>query len=177
MPTVKRRFNSEVFVSISALIVSVCALVVTIRQTIIAQAQLNGSVWPNLLISNQTPNNEAYTLLMTNQGIGPAIIHKIEVVHQGVAYADPLSLTQKNLLSVEYAGITPGRVVKAGEEVRLIVCQQDSVLAKKLGYLFRRDQTVIKLIYSDVYGNCWESDGLRYKPVDDCPPIEEMKID
>lgn len=76
----------EILVSISSLIIALCALVFTIWQTYIQRAHNRLSVKPHLFTftTKDRHNNLArLQILLKNNGLGPAFINKFQVYYKG----------------------------------------------------------------------------------------------
>jgi len=76
----------EILVSISSLIIALCALVFTIWQTYIQRAHNRLSVKPHLFtFTTKDRNNNLARLqvLLKNNGLGPAFINKFQIYYKG----------------------------------------------------------------------------------------------
>jgi len=65
-----------------ALLISVLALVVSIRETNLLQEQQRAMVWPYLMVGVQY-SSEGFAIEVRNNGIGPALVHSVEVSNEG----------------------------------------------------------------------------------------------
>lgn len=94
MPIRRKPFSIETIIAIAATITSVCALVVAVYQTRLTREQQLNSVWPYVLISESVDMNQQLTIVVTNSGIGPAIIDDVRIVYKGKEYVSPVALTK-----------------------------------------------------------------------------------
>src|SRR6478672_2162589 len=98
-PIVRRKwFNIELLLGISATLLSLCALVVSIFQTnlareqnAIAREQQQASVWPHIQ-AVYSQNNDDFGWTIINNGVGPAIVKSLTLTYQGKAYKDAHAL-------------------------------------------------------------------------------------
>ncbi len=61
-----------------ALLISVLALVVSIRETNLLQEQQRAMVWPYLMVGVHY-DGDGFAIEAKNNGIGPALVHSVEV--------------------------------------------------------------------------------------------------
>lgn len=181
MTPTRRRINIELLLGISAIFLSLAALVVSIFQTKIAREQQQASVWPSLMIGS-SHNKDYFSFVMINNGVGPAVIRKFEIIYAGKAYTRPIEILYdytkdvNKIGAVTYSAVVPNLVLKAGEEKFMIESKGDLLTAGQLAELFDSGKCKLNVVYSDVYGNCWQSDGLNNEPLSDCPPSEKVKF-
>ncbi|MCB0641792.1 MAG: hypothetical protein KDC44_09145, partial [Phaeodactylibacter sp.] len=78
----RQRLSSGVVISIAAIIVSVCALFISIFEVRIMREQQHAMAWPYI---EWLPGyaEERLTLTVENKGIGPAVIKKIKMEVEG----------------------------------------------------------------------------------------------
>ncbi|RRB07363.1 hypothetical protein [Larkinella rosea] len=175
----KKTLNIELLLGLSATFLSVAALIVSIFQTRIAREQQHATVWPYVqLTSDHLDNN--LILLLKNNGIGPALIKKVEFGYRGKSDASHINLlneienAQASQDSVRKAGrfwndIRPGDVVKAGDEIELYKVLKNNYLANFMSDVIADSTFRFRITYSDVYGNCWLLDHGKVTQLNDCP--------
>jgi len=155
------RVNYELWLTVSAVVISVCALVVSVLQTRIAREQQTASVWPRLMLDADVLERN-FSISVVNQGVGPAIIRDVSIQYQGKDYDD---LSQLLLNTAGRAGggfftatLAPEMVLKSGDEVNLFALTRgDEATSFRLRNLVYRDDSFrYEVVYSDVYGNCWK---------------------
>lgn len=76
MSSPKKTFNADRIVAFTAILISVCALVVSFYEVRIMRTQQEASVWPFVLIG-QNYNSEGFAITAMNKGIGPAKIESL----------------------------------------------------------------------------------------------------
>jgi hypothetical protein len=168
----RRRISVELLLGISATLLSLCALVVTVVQTQIFREQQRASVWPYLQIGNSRLDQK-FTLAVENKGVGPAVIKRVEVSYRGKAYADHVAVLNPELVNFTgarfFARLRPGDVVKAGEEMRLFQIDRDNAKADRLSAIVDDPTFLLRITYADVYKNCWLTDPQTVTALSRCP--------
>lgn len=184
--TPERNFaiNRDMVVAASALFISLCALVVSIMQVQIESQQLKASVWPRLglmLNSNSLPPYQFHWEVI-NKGVGPALIHKMELSHKGTTYANmkellyalaPDSLRQLPAWeSVGYGVFFPNDIMQEDEHFNVVKFPQDRALTQWIIptqlELMKDPHFVFRITYGDVYGNCWLLDKYQAVEIGTC---------
>ena len=85
----RMKWDTDRIVSISAMLVGLGSLFIVLYQTTLMREQAKASVLPYLLIAYNTNNDGSYIALL-NAGLGPALIDRVRVIHQGKAFdGDP----------------------------------------------------------------------------------------
>jgi hypothetical protein len=158
---------------VSATLLSLCALVVAIIQTRIAREQQHASVWPYLQIGSARLER-AFTMVLENKGVGPAVIRQVEVARGGQPAPTLTALLNREIPDFEgprfFVALRPGDVVKAGETLRLFHIDRDSARADHLQAFVEDAGFLMRVTYADVYGNCWRSSTRGVAPLPRCPP-------
>ena len=173
MPPPKNRINVELHLSLSAIFLSLAALVVSIFQTKIARDQQHASVWPRIVTSSDVIDLNFY-FRIANQGVGPAIIKSIDTFYKGRRYAtlSELLFHQTGRLNggYLYGDLEPETVLKAGDEHELFkLTRNDEPLTYKLAQVVRDSSFHLRIQYTDVYGNCWLLDRNKVTELGKCP--------
>jgi hypothetical protein len=167
----KDRITVELLLGITATLLSLGALVVTVVQTAIAREQQRASVWPYLLIDDGRFDDKI-TVRVENKGVGPALVRQVMVTSRGQP-----APTLKSLLNSQIPGYTgprltgalsPGSVLKSGEELILFQIDRDAKSADRLESFLAEPTFVLRVVYSDVYGNCWAATSRAVEPAR-CP--------
>lgn len=167
--TAKNRivWDSNKILSVSAILVSFMTFLVLIYQTTIMREQQLLSVYPYLTLFNQGSQTNNYRFVMNNQGIGPAVLDKIEISYKGkvTPYQDIVSFVLdhseaiSSLNNVLHSNIYPGRLVPAGEIFSIFEVkdsyEESVVLRSEIDRLLKEGLTW-KITYSSVYSEQWE---------------------
>ncbi len=168
---------------------------IILYQTNLIRKEQKASVMPSITIGytinlkNGTIREE---LSMLNQGIGPAFIKSVEIISYGeVLKKDPyayLSATAAKGETKNFNIIFPGRIIPAGEKIRLYEKETSKESQIILGNTFHfpydvsnpildalltdssgtAEKAIIRIIYSNVYDDSWEfrSDEPSPKSID-----------
>jgi hypothetical protein len=162
--------NTEKIVAISAIIVSICALGVSILQTKIMQTQQEKAAWPHIRWYTQTgwemDSTGTFKITVTNKGIGPALIKKVEIVLDSYRYT---SDSIENVLRKMYNGPIGG--VSQINFNQTVMLPNDAVdffefTDKRQAFEFAKiynnvyetsEKFDIIIHYEDVYGNAFVS--------------------
>jgi len=178
--------NPQMIIALALTIISVCALMVSVFQARVMQNQVNlmgeqsevmrnqakASVWPYLQIgvNKDLEKGEVkhYSLYISNQGTGPAIVKGVKVSSNGhvLKYWRELFdlLDPKGLLSHGIAQSNfNGKVIRAGEEVKILDLSNNLPLANV--FFENADKIQIELCYRSVFEEYWstKNPGVNWK--------------
>lgn len=169
----KQFWNSEKIVSMAAMFISICTLFTIIYQTTIFREQQYASVYPRLEIWNNG-GRENYQFTIVNTGIGPAFIEDVRIIHaDSVFQGDPArfaSFYMKTLgdsvrnMSYNYSNMPTGRLIRPGQEVRMITIEDSRRATQFFRKLFGNQTAKLEVVYSSVYGERWKLSGMSFNP-------------
>lgn len=150
-----------------AIIASLGTLFTIIYQTNIFRKQQYASVLPYLEIWNAR-NDDAYRLILINNGIGPAFIEDVKLIYKdSILQMDPADFVDEvikkedSLTRYGYSNISKGRLIPAGNSINLVQALEDSINSYILWSWFsggdttRVDYPEIEITYGSVYGEKW----------------------
>jgi len=168
----KFRFDVNVLLGLSAVFLSASALIVSIIQTTIFKEQQFATVWPYMQISAFYSGN-SYSYGLENKGVGPAIIKNFTYTYQGKNYSSTreafAAIFGGGAKGVGYSAITKDYVFKSGESIATLTLDMPDSLIQDYISKWESTDLTLNLIYSDVYGNCWElSNGVTIR-LESCP--------
>lgn len=119
--------STDRLVGISAIVISLCTLIIFIYQTELIREQSRLSVKPRIAFSssqNQKDSTYQFRQVMVNKGLGPAIIDSMALIYKGKYY----ELDMGDFLGTKFPNITDygvlarsttyvkGTTLRAGEE-------------------------------------------------------------
>ncbi|MEM7195525.1 MAG: hypothetical protein AAF402_11275 [Pseudomonadota bacterium] len=161
------RFGSNAVVTLAAILVSVCALAVSVYQAKIMRETQRASVWPFVEVLPSNTQNGGW-LGITNKGVGPAIIQTVylEVDGQPFRRWQTLfdALAPEDSINFTWSSVT-GRVLAPNEEVRAI--QLNPSDARRVAQII--GQMSFEICYCSVYDECWQTNlNRKTLPVDAC---------
>lgn len=162
----QKTWNSDKIVSISAILISLLTLCVSLYQTAMIRKQQRLSVLPYLSLGNYNTGGPNYKLILSNNGIGPAFIESVEVEYQNKTYPCDLPVflgkhlkdSVKNIKKMSHSNIYPGRMIPAGTTLPLLAIHNSQKDANKLVLLLRRlkEQGMqFRIVYRSVYEERW----------------------
>jgi hypothetical protein len=164
-------WTADRIIALSAMLISTCALVVSVLQTRIMQAQQEKSVWPNLSCTvvygwAQKDSIGDFSLIVKNNGIGPALVKDIVFTIDGKEYRNEQAseilsdLADESILSnsetqIHQSVILPGIAV---DVYKLTDDKQGYKMSKKYRKEYENTgRFKFRVHYEDVYGNTFVS--------------------
>jgi hypothetical protein len=161
-----RKPNYQLVISVAAIFLSLCGLLVSVYQARIARENQQMSVWPHLQIDIGHTNQD-FDFFVSNNGVGPALIRQTELRYAGKLMSDHITFYRslvRNQLSdslrlqeLRYQTLEMGDVLKAGEDRSLFMSKQNGSLADTLEKITMMDSAFRYCVtYSDVYNACWQ---------------------
>ena len=169
-----KKINPDRIVSISAIIVSVGTLLLILYQTNLIQKHQKASVMPSLFIGYGVSGEDDIkeTIWVSNQGLGPAFIENVNIIHEGEIYnTDPygyISTIESNDKSTYINRLNSGRIIPANEGITIYEKITDStskiVISNFFAFSYEIDRmpthninkAVIEIVYKNVYGDKWK---------------------
>lgn len=159
----KRRNIGQNIITFSVLLISICALVVSIYQSRVMRVQqdlmleqLKTSVWPRTEVIMRTGSIDAFEVTIENKGIGPAMVEQTRIKYKGEVITDLQTLLNKvthiNQISAYSSSVINGRVISPGEKVTMFSIQGDSA---QMDFNEKYREIEIDVCYSSVYGDYW----------------------
>lgn len=164
--------DPEYIVAFGIVLISVCALVVSIRQTsimseqrVLMHEQAKAAVWPRLGLGVTKSHDREdgrvtdYKILMSNAGVGPAIIKYVTVSYNGTLVNSWGNLFRKFEMPdsiptyISNSSIRQ-RIVRAGEQVRVLALTNNLQLAQV--YYEHSDKIEFEIFYESIYGDMWK---------------------
>lgn len=159
-----KKIDSSIVVSLCAIFISFLTLIFIIRQTNLMSVQQRAAVLPYLEVLSSSNTNDSivtdYSLLIKNNGLGPAFIKNVNVVYNGKEYegVDLINFVSDNLkmdyLQLSSSDIRIGTLIPSNGEI-LHLKTNDSVFATKLSKLLNSDKLKLKIEYASVYDDKW----------------------
>jgi hypothetical protein len=154
------------FVSASASLIAIAALVTAVYQTKLARDQARATVRPYLIVGNS--GNNGYARVVQNVGLGPAIIGAFDVRVDGhpmktwaeVADAMGVKLSWKGHATTTFR---PGIVAPQGATIDLLSLP-DSNDVRIFRQALNGHSLETRVCYCSLYGDCWQSNPASYFP-------------
>jgi hypothetical protein len=150
------RWDSNMIVAVSAVLIGVCALFVSIVQTNLQRKQSYAAAWPYLEIDTDMLDNQFY-FRVTNKGVGPAIVKQTQLTYKEKKYDSIVKLAKEiagkqDTFMPHYWDRLDKRVIAPQEEIDYLLLT-DSADAER----FRLELPNVKLriAYASVYDQLW----------------------
>ncbi|MBL7826911.1 MAG: hypothetical protein JNJ57_09800 [Saprospiraceae bacterium] len=159
-------------IALMATIISTCALLVSLYQANLARKSQLASVWPYLSIGGYGTANkgdQTWGIRLANNGLGPAIIEKIEVKYHGktyefqvfmdTLYMNNASLDSLSTLNYAINSIAKGTVLPAGanESWFSFDMKFNNHVPKKAASEIFLNRIELMVQYKSLYGERWIS--------------------
>ena len=159
--------SPQTMIALSAVILSVCGLFISMYEASLIREQQRASVWPNVEIQPSI-NTDSLKIFVENSGIGPARIMKASVTYRGDVkdnWRDLLDAFEFQRDDVsDYQSLIQGSVLPpdSGQELifRVTSAANDptSDLAIQMGRAILDGDINISVCYCSVYDECWTSE-------------------
>lgn len=144
----------EMLIAISAILFSVCALVVSITEVSIMRKQQKATVWPYLELL-PSYNESGFYVLMQNKGVGPAIVKSFILKFDGEIIKTwddfRMKLFGNDSVSITWSTIN-GQVIAPNEEIKIIIIESDRAARQAIRNFHRID---IEFCYSSIHNDYW----------------------
>jgi hypothetical protein len=181
MSKILEKLNTDRILSVTAILIGMMTLVVYFIQTRLIIDQQHAGVWPCVEISgtnfgDSTGIKEDFKINVTNKGIGPALIKKVEVKFRGKVYKEFCNVFEVATGSNNYSKSSlEGRTMASNETVNPIQISLSKEGHKFAQLFYNHDSIQTKIYYQSVYGKCFVSSGFDAKELPDCSILEEKK--
>lgn len=161
--------------------ISLLTLIVFIYQTNLIRQQQFMSVYPHLMMGNFGSNSVAYQYVLSNEGIGPAIITNISIKDKDHIYSDLTTYVNSQLTesdSVWYynTDLNVGQLIPAGTQITLFGLQNVEQTNKlnlpantikaaiKMREVLNKEDLLISIEYKSIYEEKWSINNLETSP-------------
>jgi hypothetical protein len=152
-PAKSRRLTAEMITAMTAVVIGVGAIGVSLYETTLIRQQLKGSSWPNIE-GGFSYSEEGFRYFLTNSGVGPARIQSAEITVDGNAVRDWGEFFERLGLDVSrYVTSYVARgALPAGAIHEVLVLDSEQPVDE---LYHQQDRVRISLCYCSVYDDCW----------------------
>jgi len=169
-PPKRKKIDRSLLIALIALLINVITVTVYLYQSMIMREQQYASAWPYLEWQSVYNQEDGYSLFVSNNGVGPAIIKNVEIMFDGQQMDNLKSVYDRILETSEYPYLSArvaNRVIPAGDQIRLM--QINDPMMSELAY-YRLDTADFRfrICYESIYGEGWTSSGHEVE-VSSCP--------
>ena len=157
-------WSSEKILSISAILVSIGTFAVFAYQTNLMRKQQHMSVYPHLQFHNYSNYSKEYKYVLTNKGVGPALVTLSKISINGETkdqdLADYLHETivwNRDSINFSTTNIRRGLLIAEKETIELVALWGDNSTASsaKLFHFIHNDSLEYVIEYESIYGEKW----------------------
>ena len=173
-PPRSRLREPEMIVALSAVVIGLCALLISLMQVRMMHEQQHASVWPRLTIL-PSYSERGLSVEISNPGLGPAIVRSVEVAVGGKTqrtWRDVLSSVAPNAKNYGFTVSTINHRILPPAEKIVALTVPDPVVGEQA--IRRWDQLRMEICYCSLYERCWvaASDQPDVREVNACAARE-----
>ena len=157
----RRKVNSGVVIALIAVLINLITLVVFISQTNLMQEQQKAAVWPYVEWRYTYNEVDGFKIIVSNNGIGPALISKKRITLNNEVQPNLDSLVSKlvgNSQIPHFRNDFQTKVLPANSSIYLLR-SDDPKWSELLFMACREKKLEIALCYESVYSEQWISTG------------------
>ena len=149
----RRLLEPDMLIALSAILVSFCALGVSVVQVQLMRQEQRANAWPR--VEAYVNTGSAFLMKLTNKGFGPAMIKAVVVTVDSVPIADwrgvMAALVPNDSIELTQSKITDV-VISPQSEVQMIAVargvQSDSVSGQV-------ERVGMRVCFCSIYDDCW----------------------
>ena len=158
----------QTMIALSAVLISVCGLFVSLYETSLMRTEQRAAVWPRLSIG-VTVNDSVVTFTAQNAGVGPARVESAALRYNDstvVNWTNLLQRTSRYSLSVQQnLSLLNGRVVSPETQVDIATFTfRDLRNAQALAASTLDGSVNVRACYCSVYDDCWMTELQDHLP-------------
>ncbi|MGL6291804.1 MAG: hypothetical protein ACRC2H_14025 [Silanimonas sp.] len=179
VPVTKRPRDPEFWIAIGALAVSALAMLSSMLQFTVQRSQERAAAWPHLALATSY-SSEAFTFVVQNKGMGPALVRHVEVRLDGkrvdgwtgvlnglFGEGHPFDWSRIRATDVEDGVLAPGERV---EVFSIPWNTGDAEDARAREGFSDASRFEVRACYCSVLGDCWITrESIDHAPVSACP--------
>lgn len=171
----------HLLVGVPALVISLVVAYGTFVQAQATQRMLQASTWPFLAYdtSNYDPSGKRrIRLILTNNGVGPALLGPIELRYQGRVMHTPQEFLSaccgyKSGESIQLSTAPATNVaLRPGDQITFFDMPENTLNARMMARLeSERWKLQVRSCYCSIFEDCWTIEGIQARPrkVAQCP--------
>jgi hypothetical protein len=163
----QRLRDADMIAALAAVLVGLCALAVSIYQSMLMREQQQASVWPHVEIGREyrrDGDKRVFKFIVENTGIGPARIKNLRVRLDGKVQADWASLIKalgvvgENVQnrSIVTSSTVSNRVLLPGSSIQALVVEDEAVTKPlEAATSDTPPRLDIEICYCSIYDRCY----------------------
>jgi len=166
-------WNSEKILSLSAMIVSIGTFFLFAYQTDLIRKQQRMSVYPYLQFANYHNYSLNYKFVLTNKGIGPALIKSAKIDINGriidkdlATYLGENVEKSKDRIDFTSSNVFKGMLIAQNESIEIVKLDSLNNISssERLFNLIHNDSLNFIIEYESIYGEKWRISIKDYMP-------------
>ena len=149
----------------SAIVVALASLAITLYEARATREHDRMSVWPRL-VQETSDSGGRYDRVITNAGLGPALIKSFEIRLDDTVRSSWSPVVQALVSPAPVPGyffsaVGPGTVILPGHTLHVL-----TILAERLSSVAaeRDPRLVSRVCYCSLYGECWAAESRHLEP-------------
>ncbi len=168
----------QTVLSVAGVFIAIVALFAALTESAAVRQQTAATVWPfvQLLIEDSdTEANAAFTMSLSNAGVGPARMRTLRLIINGEPVRDwehAVTLLDGKITAQVARNFVSDRVISPGETVD-IISTMDPDLARRFQAAVANLNTSVTYCYCSIFDECWLADSQKDiqnpEPVEECP--------
>jgi hypothetical protein len=153
----------QTMIGLSAALLSLCGLFISIYETSLIRQEQRASVWPRISVApSVSTGSDTAEIVVQNSGVGPARIRAARIEHEGerkAGWQDLLESVGQGGATRNF-GLLNNKVLSPGDEEIIFTAVSDSskrnpgALPPLAQEMLAGDVDLV-LCYCSVYGECW----------------------
>ncbi|WP_448550068.1 hypothetical protein [Thalassotalea fusca] len=171
----KSWMSPEMVIGLSALVVSLVAVIVGVYSAYTDRTYARASVWPRIELNFHLSNNDdgsAFSINMSNSGIGPAIVKSVQFELNGKhlkTWEELIAVTKLKRESINVSTNSISQIVLPADK-KIIALEIRNGSSKMSGEVMEILHPInISVCYCSVYEECWLKERKSPpKPIEQC---------
>lgn len=160
---------TDKIVAISAIVISISALMVSVYEASLMRKTQRAATWPFIEILPDRLNNQYFAVKISNTGVGPAKIKDFKITIDGTemderTFRDSVINYLGNNVGITWSTVA-GRVLPPEEKITFLKFSDSAAYWKVLDI---HPKMSLSLCYCSVFEQCWITNGLNQIPVKNC---------
>lgn len=156
-PRPPRKLDRDLIFSLCALVISAVAVTASLYQLRMASASISAQTWPYLTLGWSYTNDHT-SLMVDNDGLGPALIREVVLTVDEKPQSDVISALRPIVSgpngSLTLDALTSGVVIRAGHSLHAFTVGSADWNERVRRALPRFD---LQICYCSVLGRCWKT--------------------
>jgi len=158
-----KKIDNGVIIGLTAIIINLITVFVYMRQTNLMQQQQHAAVWPYIEWKTTYNQNIGFKLMISNNGIGPALITNMRIKLNDEVQPNLDSLFSELIGTKKFPHLATNiqkKVLPANASINLIETT-DPKWSELLFIACQKNNLEIEICYESIYKDKWISTGME----------------